>query len=64
MQTKLFLTQFLFDLGEDCETIISTLNDKYSSYIDNGEFSLNNRVRGNYNSEEKNFIKNVFSNKL
>lgn len=59
-QTKLFLTQFLYDLGEDCETIIATLSDRYSGYIKNGEYSLNDRQRGDYCSNEKDFIKEVF----
>ena len=60
-QSKLFLTDYVNDLGENIETIISSLNDKYQHYIDDEEFSKNDRQRGDYSADEKQFIKRVFS---
>ena len=60
-QTNLFLTSFLYDLGADCETVISTLSDRYQHYIDKGDFSLNDRHRGDYSEKEKKFIKSVYA---
>ncbi len=60
-QSKLFLTAFLNDLGENVETIISSLSDRYQNYIDKEEFSKNDRQRGDYSANESQFIRRVFS---
>lgn len=61
-QSRLFLTQFLKDLGTDCESIISSFIEKYQNYIDKGEFSKNDRQRGDYLPVETIFIKKSFAN--
>lgn len=60
-QSKLFLTSFLQDLGENCEMIIEALDIRYSDFIKNGEYSINDGQRGDYLPEEVAFIKGVFS---
>lgn len=62
IQSKLFLTSFIKDLGTDCESIISSFIEKYQNYIDKGEFSKNERHRGDYLPEETIFIKKSFAN--
>jgi hypothetical protein len=61
IQTKLFLTDYVSDLGKNIETIISSLSERYQHFIDRGEYSKNDRQRGNYSADEKQFIKRVFS---
>jgi len=62
IQSKLFLTSFFKDLGTDCESIILSFIEKYQNYIDNGQFSKNDRQRGDYLPEETIFIKKSFAN--
>ena len=60
-QSKLFLTSFLTDLGNNVETIILKLKDRYDGYIDSEKVSINDRIRGYYLEEEINFIKSCYS---
>lgn len=61
IQSKLFLISFIKDLGADCESIISSFIERYQNYIDKGEFSKNDRQRGDYLPEEAIFIKKSFA---
>ena len=55
-QSKLFVTNFVKDLGPDIETIIEELTNRYSNRILNKEFSINDRICGDYSISEKEFI--------
>lgn len=55
-QSKFFVTSFISDLGTDVEKIIENLNDRYSERILKEQFSINNRIPGDYNQNEKEFI--------
>ena len=44
------------DLGPDIETIIEELTNRYSNRILNKEFSINDRICGDYSISEKEFI--------
>jgi len=57
-QNKFFITSFVSDLGTNIEEVIECLTERYSDRISNKEFSINNRVPGNYSAEEKEFIIN------
>ena len=57
-KTNFFITSFVSDLGTNIEEVIECLTERYSDRISNKEFSINNRVPGNYSAEEKEFIIN------
>ncbi|MCU0421657.1 MAG: hypothetical protein MUC81_02510 [Bacteroidia bacterium] len=60
-QQNLFLTKFLDNLGRNCEEVISSLSEKYTDLIQRNEVSKNNRIRGDYEPNEKYFIRECFS---
>tara|TARA_R110001583_G_C5607231_1_gene404999 strand:+ start:1106 stop:1558 length:453 start_codon:yes stop_codon:yes gene_type:complete len=59
-QNAFYLTDFVRDLGTDLADIIENLADKYSEQIEKKQFSINNRIRGDYSESEINFIKGCF----
>lgn len=63
-QSTLFLTAFCDDLGKDCEQVVESLINRYHDFITHGEFSKNDRKRGDYTSAEKMFITNCFNSTL
>lgn len=56
-QHTFYLTDFVRDLGANMEDIIENLTEKYSSQIEREEYSINNRVPGDYSTSEIQFIK-------
>jgi hypothetical protein len=60
--SKLFKTKFVEDLGDDLETLIKTLNDKYLQDICDGKYSKNEGKLGGFYSNEIEFIKKCFVN--
>lgn len=61
LPSKFFLTKIVYDLGEDIQTIARELSERYQRFIEDGQFSVNDRVRGSYTEYEINFIKKSFS---
>ena len=60
-QRQLFLTLFLYDLGDKVEDIIQSLTNKYQQYIDKEEFSKHtDRTWGDFNVDDKTFIYSTF----
>lgn len=59
-QSSLFLTS-IDDLGDDISTIIESLRERYQIFIDNEQYSKNDRERSYYTAEEISFIRSCFS---
>lgn len=59
-KTNLFLTKFLWDLGDDLESVIESLIEQCQKDIDTQKYSSNNGEMGNYSAEEIDFIKSCF----
>lgn len=62
LHSNFFLTKIAYDLGEDINSVAQELSERYQRFIDDGLFSVNDRVRGVFNENEINFIKKSFSN--
>lgn len=56
-QNKFYLTDFVKDLGDNVETIIVNLTEKYSEQINKKQYSINNRTSGDFSESEIEFIK-------
>ncbi len=60
-QNILFQTTYVYDLGDNVETIISSLTERYQRYINFEQYSKNDREWGDYSANEKTFIKKCFT---
>lgn len=60
-KTNLFQTSFVTNLGDDVESLIINLKEKYDKEILQEKFSKNNRTLGNYLESEITFIKECFN---
>ncbi|MBI1769526.1 MAG: hypothetical protein HYR67_14255 [Bacteroidetes bacterium] len=60
-QEKLFLTEFLNDLGSDAEGVISKLTERYQPLIDDSKFSKNEGEWGDFSGNDIDFIKRCFA---
>lgn len=60
-QSKFYLTTGVDYLGINIENIISSLKNKFQADINNGKFSLNNGIKGDYNPKEVEFITTGYS---
>lgn len=56
-QNKFYLTDFVKNLGINLEDIIENLSDKYALQIEKEQYSINNRIPGDYLPSEIYFIK-------
>lgn len=59
-QSVFKVSNFMDDLGDTTEELISILSERYQPYIDAGEVSINEGERGNYSPDEKIFIKGCY----
>lgn len=60
-QSKFYLTTGVNHLGKNMENIISSLKDKFQADINDGKFSLNNGIKGDYSPKEIEFITTCYS---
>mgnify|MGYP003609718845 CR=1 FL=1 len=60
IESNLFLTDFSKELGNTIEEVILELHDRYQKYIDQQQYSKNDKEWGDYVLNEYNFIKNCF----
>ena len=59
-QDKFFQTMIVYNLGDSVEEIIESLTIKYQEIIDRQEYSIHDRIRGNFSSTDRSFIENSF----
>jgi hypothetical protein len=55
-QSRLFITKFVDNLGEELDSIITALTEMFQSYIDQEQYSINQKEWGGYSADELDFI--------
>lgn len=60
-QTKLFLTSFVSDLGNDVKSVAWALKEHFQGHIDSANFSKRNGEWTDYSGKDSAFIKDCFN---
>ncbi len=62
-QSVIKVGNFIDDLGDTMEDLISILKERYEGFIAAGEVSINEGERGDYSADEKAFVRDCFGGK-